>query len=167
MLTLAEFEFCELVALDGFHPTRAVGFAMVWLFLLDVQFPRAELLHPGLTLLVLGSLAWQLFRRQSSPVADWALTVVGGLYLGLCGAYLLELRVLEPDGLWWTLTVVSSILLADSGAYFVGRAWGRHKLAPLLSPHKTWEGYIAGVVVGGLTTSMLALLWQLVAGAER
>jgi len=165
LLTLAEVEFCRLVARDGFHPALAFGIGMVWLFLLDAQFPSLELLQPGMALILLASLAWQLFHRRGSPVADWALTVTGGFYLGLCGACLIRLRSL-PDGLWWTMTAVPAIMLADSGAFFVGRTWGRRKLAPTLSPGKTWEGYLAGVVVGGLLTALLASLWRVGAGAE-
>jgi len=164
LLTLAEIEFCGLMARDGFRPVLAFGVGLVWLFLSDAQFPQWGILQPGLALILLASLAWQLFHRQGSPVADWSLTVTGGLYLGLCGACLIRLRGLQPDGLWWTLTAVFSTMLADSGAYFVGRAWGRHKLAPTLSPGKTWEGYLAGVVVGGLATALLASLWPTEAG---
>jgi phosphatidate cytidylyltransferase len=57
-------------------------------------------------------------------------------------------------------------MIADSGAYFVGRAWGRRKLAPTLSPGKTWEGYLAGIVTGGLLTWLLATLWPKVAGVQ-
>ncbi|RLC99097.1 MAG: hypothetical protein DRI77_03550 [Chloroflexi bacterium] len=170
LLTLAEIEFCQLMARGGFHPVPIFGLGLVWLSLADAylkaQFPALglELLQPGLTLLLLGSLSWQLFHRHESPVTDWALTVIGGLYLGLCGACIIGLRGLRPDGLWWTLTAIPAILLADTGAYFFGRAWGRHKLAPTLSPGKTWEGYLAGVVVGGLLTALLASLWHAQAG---
>jgi len=164
LLTLAEIEFCRLVARAGFRPALAFGLGMVWLYLVDAQFSTLGLLRPGIALILLGSLAWQLFHRQGSPVADWALTVTGGLYLGLCGACLIGLRGLQPDGLWWTLTVVPAIMFADTGAYFVGRALGRHKLAPALSPGKTWEGYVAGWVIGGLMTVLLASLWHSVAG---
>jgi len=164
LLTLAEIEFCRMVARDGFRPALAFGLGMVWFFLVDAQLPTLGLLRPGMALILLGSLAWQLFHRQGSPVANWGLTVTGGLYLGLCGACLIGLRGLQPDGLWWTLTVVPAIMLADSGAYFVGRAWGRHKLVPTLSPGKTWEGYVAGVIVGGLMTALLASLWRTWAG---
>jgi len=164
LLTLAEIEFCSLMAHDGFRPALAFGLGMVWLFLLDAQFSTLRLLQPGLALILLSSLAWQLFHRRGSPVADWALTVTGGLYLGLCGACLIELRCLR-DGLWWTLTIVPAIMLADTGAYFVGRAVGRHKLAPTLSPGKTWEGYVAGVITGGVMTALLASLWRVVPGA--
>lgn len=169
-LTLAEIEFCGLVIRDGFHPTPVFGLGMLWLLLLDAQLEAQHstlrLLHPGMALIVLGSLAWQLFRRQGSPVADWALTVTGGLYLGLCGGCLVRLRGLSFDGLWWTLTVVPSIILADSGAYIIGRMWGRHKLAPLLSPGKTVEGYVGGVIFGGLMTTLLASFLRLQVGTE-
>jgi phosphatidate cytidylyltransferase len=165
LLTLANIEFCHLVASDGFRPTLAFGLGMVWLFLLDAQFSTLGLLRPGMALFLLGSLAWQLFHRQGSPVADWALTMTGGLYLGLCGACLIGLRCMQPDGLWWTLTVVPAIMLADTGAYLVGRVWGRHQLAPALSPGKTWEGYAAGVIASGPLTALLASLWRVRVGA--
>lgn len=160
LLTLAEIEFCSLMARDGFRPTLVFGLGMMWLFLLDVQFPAWQLLRPGLALVLLGSAAWQLLHRQGSAVADWALTVTGGLYLGMCGAALIGLRGLNDDGLWWTLTAVFSIMCADSAAYFVGRAVGQHKLAPTLSPGKTWEGYVAGVLIGAPVTALLTLLWR-------
>jgi phosphatidate cytidylyltransferase len=165
LLTLAEIEFCRLVARDGFRPALAFGLGMLWLFLVDAHFSTLELLQPGMALVLLGSLAWQLYHRQGSPVADWALTVTGGLYLGLSGACLIGLRGLQPDGLWWTLTVVPAIVLADTSAYFVGRVWGRHQLAPKLSPGKTREGYVAGVVVAGLITALLASFWRIELGA--
>jgi phosphatidate cytidylyltransferase len=160
LLTVAEIEFCHLMARDGFRLALAFGIGMVSLFLIDAYMPALELLRPGMALAVLGSLAWQLFHRQGSPIANWALTVTGGLYLGLCGACLIELRGIS-DGLWWTLTTVLSIMFADTGAYFIGRAWGRHKLAPQLSPGKTWEGYLGGVIIGSLMTSLLASVWHI------
>ncbi len=163
LLTVAEFEFVRMMTHVDFHPTLFFGLGFVWLFLADAYRPDLALLQPGMTLLVLGSLTWQLFHRQGSPVADWALTVVGGLYLGLCGACLIELRSL-PDGMWWTLTAIPSVMFADTGAYFIGGAWGRRKLAPALSPGKTWEGYLSGIVIGGLLTGLLAWLWQYNAG---
>ncbi|MCP4543771.1 MAG: phosphatidate cytidylyltransferase [Chloroflexi bacterium] len=161
LLTLAEFEFCQLVARKGFHPALVFGIGMVWILLLDAYAPTLELSRPGMILIILGSLAWHLFHQQESPVPDWALTVTGGLYLGICGACLIGLRRDFPNGLWWTLTTILSIMFADSGAYFIGRAWGKHKLAPAISPGKTWEGYIGGIIVGALVTALLASLWHL------
>ncbi len=163
LLTLAEVEFCRLVARGGFRPVLIFGIGMVWLFLLDALRPTWGLLQPGMLLVVLCSLTWYVFHRQGSPVAGWSLTVTGGLYLGLCGACLIKLRDV-PEGLWWTMTALPAIMLADSGAYFVGKAWGRRKLAPTLSPGKTWEGYLAGVITGAVLTALLASLWCVGAG---
>jgi phosphatidate cytidylyltransferase len=160
MLTLAEIEFCRLMARDGFRLAFVFGVGLLWLFLLDAQWPEWELLRPGLALIVLASLTWQMAHRRRYPVADWAMTVIGGLYLGLCGGCIVGLRALRPDGLWWTLTALPAISFADTSAYFIGRAWGRHKLAPTLSPGKTWEGYLAGVLIGGPLTALLAALWR-------
>jgi phosphatidate cytidylyltransferase len=156
LLTLAEIEFCQLMAQVGFRPALAVGLGLLWLSLLDGQFPEWGLAQPGITFVMLAALAWQVFHRQGSPVANWALTITGGLYLGICGSNLMRLRNLPPDGLWWALAMTPSVMFADTCAYFVGRVWGRRKLAPVLSPHKTWEGYVAGVLGGALLTALLA-----------
>ena len=83
------------------------------------------------------------------------------LYVGWLGAYLISLRNL-PDGMGWFLVSLPSIWAADSGAYFYGRVYGRHKLSPRLSPKKTWEGYIAGVITGVL----IGLAFGAIAGTQ-
>jgi phosphatidate cytidylyltransferase len=129
MLSLAEIEFCNLMARGNFHPALAFGLGMMWLLLVDAQIPELGLLKPGLVLVLLVSLTWQMRHRQGLPVADWALTITGGLYLGVCGASMIRLRGLHT-GFWWMLLAVCAIICADSAAYFVGRAWGRRKMAP-------------------------------------
>jgi phosphatidate cytidylyltransferase len=160
LLTLAVVEFCRLVARNGFRPTTALSIGLVWILLLNAQFPTLSLLQPGLAVILLGSLAWHVFHHQRYQVADWTLTVTGGLYLGLCGAHLIALRQAPNDGLGWTLIVIASTAFVDSGAYFVGSTWGQHKLSPTLSSGKTWEGYIGGVIVGTLATILWSLLWR-------
>ena len=64
------------------------------------------------------------------------------------------------------MVALPAIWFADSGAYFYGRVYGRRKLSPRLSPKKTWEGYIAGIVIGILGSTAFAAMWQLPAGPE-
>lgn len=104
-------------------------------------------------------------RGRDQAAMDFAATIAGIAYLGWIGAYLIDLRGL-PNGLWWLLLVLPSVWLADSGAYFVGIRFGRHKLCPRLSPKKTWEGYWAGVATGTLGCVLLAWLWQRFGGLD-
>jgi len=155
LLTAAEIEFCRIMAHRGFLPFTGFAVALVWVLALDASWPQAGLVEPGVVVIMLASLVWQLCHRQGVPVADWALTVTGGLYVGLCGGSMIRLRGLSPDGLWWTTLAVSANILADCIAFLIGRKWGRHQMAPKLSPGKTWEGYLAGVIVGGVGTAMI------------
>ena len=111
-----------------------------------VRFPEWPLLLPVLSLVMMGSFALHL-RHADRRVGDWALSFAGGLYLGWTAGHLAELRVLD-GGLWWLGLAIGATWATDSGAYLVGRSLGRHKLAPRISPGKTWEGYIGGLILG-------------------
>jgi phosphatidate cytidylyltransferase len=121
-----------------------------------------------LAALLLAAMAWHALdyeRGAVQPGTDFAITVSGMLYLGWIGGYLIALRSL-PGGEWWVLLALPSVWLADSAAYFVGRAIGRHKLSPRLSPNKTWEGYLAGLLTGALAGAGFAVLWRIGAGPD-
>lgn len=104
-------------------------------------------------------------RGRDQAGTDFAITISAAFYIGWLGAYLISIRSL-PEGFWWLLLVLPIVWLADSGAYFIGRAFGKRKLSPRLSPKKTWEGYLGGVVFGTLGAVGLAYLWQIWAGSE-
>jgi len=89
--------------------------------------------------------------RQSTTVAV-ATTVFGAAWIGLGLSFLVLVRDLEPDGRLALITVLVTVFVADTFAYVGGRLAGRHKLAPAISPGKTWEGLLAGFVGGVLTT---------------
>jgi phosphatidate cytidylyltransferase len=93
--------------------------------------------------------------RQSTTVAV-AMTVLGAAWIGLGLGFLILLRDLEPDGRLLLITVLLTVFVADTFAYVGGRLAGRHKMAPAISPGKTWEGFLAGVA-GGVLTTWLAL----------
>jgi phosphatidate cytidylyltransferase len=123
-------------------------------------FEHAPLVLASMCLL---AMTWHLVDYERGAAAsgtDFALTLGGALYLGWIGSYLISLRSLS-DGEWWFLTALPSVWLADSAAYSIGRRFGRHKLAPRLSPKKTWEGYLAGVLAGAASGAALGSLWRL------
>lgn len=163
VLGLAAWEFGQLFRLSGFQPAfpvLALGAAALALGRAFDGFASAPWL---LALLVLVSMTCHLIayeRGRDQAATDFSITLAGWIYLGWLGAYLISIRDL-PEGQWWLLTVLPSVWLADSGAYFIGRSFGRHKLSPRLSPKKTWEGYLGGIVVGTVGTVGLVALWGL------
>jgi phosphatidate cytidylyltransferase len=166
VMALAGTEFALLFRQHGRRPAMPVIIIGILGLVISRQafgFDHAPLI---ITLLITISLIWHLVdfeRGAPTSATDFALTLTGTIYLGWIGAFLVSLRNL-PDGLWWLLLVLPAIWLADSGAYFMGRAIGRHKLSPKTSPNKTWEGYLSGVVVGGIATALFAMLWRVGAG---
>lgn len=81
--------------------------------------------------------------RQSATVAVGA-TVLGSGWIGLGLAHIVLLRDIPAHSVLVVLTVLLAVFADDTAAFFVGRFVGRHKLAPALSPGKTWEGFVAG-----------------------
>ncbi|MCE7946173.1 MAG: hypothetical protein DYG88_01960 [Chloroflexi bacterium CFX4] len=131
------------------------------LALLSLQvFRLTHLLLPLLSLLLLLNLVVMVFRygADGNAALRFSLNVAAALYIGGLGMHLLALRQLENGEQWVTLVVVS-IGIGDVGAYFVGSLLGKHKLAPSLSPNKTWEGYFGGVLFAVVSGALLALLF--------
>jgi phosphatidate cytidylyltransferase len=95
-----------------------------------------------------------LFRARdfARDVPAAALTMLGAVYLGALGGAIAALRIMPPDALgpWRIVLLLAIVMAADTAAYFVGRAVGRHKLAPAISPGKTVEGAVGGVAGGVL-----------------
>ena len=79
----------------------------------------------------------------------------------MLGAWL-SLVVIQQreDGPLWLLWLFLLVWGADIGAYFAGRAFGRHKLAPQVSPGKTWEGVLGGISLAGIACGGILLAWQ-------
>lgn len=160
-LSVSAVEWVQLAAQGGQRVSGGLILLLVWLFVADRLTPQVDLLSPGLVLLLVASMGWAVLRyRQGSDgaMAGFAFTLAGGVYLGWLGAHFVALRAL-PDGGWWTGLAIPAVWLADTMAYLVGVLWGRTKLMPDVSPKKSWEGYLAGIVGGGLGAAGLAALW--------
>jgi phosphatidate cytidylyltransferase len=164
---LASFEYVEMLRRQGYNLALPLILALVLLWLADAVWSGSQWLSPGLAGLTLLASGWILYRRiknpeERTPTAEWALTLAGGIYLGIGGAYLIQMRTL-PDGLWWTLTALPIVWVGESAAYLLGRRYGQHKMAPTISPGKSWEGYAGELGSGVLTGLFLGWLWPTVA----
>jgi phosphatidate cytidylyltransferase len=103
----------------------------------------------GATVLTLVALvsAFVLARDPAADVEGWLWATGSALYFGALAAHFVFLRELA-NGRDWLLFVVLVVWMTDTGAYAVGHAVGRHKLAPAISPGKTVEGAIGGMIAG-------------------
>ena len=107
----------------------------------------------GAGLLVSGGLVL-VRRKRHSALADWAFTVAGALYLGITLLHAPLLRQGE-DGFAWVMVVLAGTFAADTGAYATGRILGRQRMAPRISPGKTWEGTVGGLVAATAVTTVV------------
>jgi len=82
--------------------------------------------------------------------------VFGGLYLGLPVAALAELQSRSP---WLVLLLWAIVWIGDSAAFYVGTAFGRRRLAPVVSPNKSWEGALAALAIGAVSACVYSL-WR-------
>ncbi len=99
---------------------------------------------------------WLIARGETERgLADWLAVVGGVLYVGWLGSYLVPLRQLDEDGQWVFLAVFAAFA-NDTGAYFVGNAVGRTPLAPRISPSKTVEGSLGGLICGVAAVPLLS-----------
>lgn len=109
--------------------------------------------------LIFAFAALLLFReRCAARLNRWSWTAIGGFYVGYLVPHLILLFG-QPDGRAWVFWLFFVVMAGDSAAYFIGRRFGRTKLAPRLSPGKTVQGawgYVAGAVVGGFVAAIFA-----------
>ena len=97
--------------------------------------------------LLLAFLLYGIADTRQSGTITMGSTILGVAWIALGLAHLLLLRDIPDHGRLAIFTVLLAVFADDTAAYFVGRLVGRHKLAPALSPGKTWEGFVAGTVV--------------------
>ncbi len=164
---LAVFEFYRLVAASKVPPLTYFGLIWTLLFVLSRDSDLLSILesHFDLNLLtpllltsaVLLSLIWFLLRAQKEKAfSGWAWTIAGILYVGWLLSYLVALRGLD-DGRNWVFLTLFTTFASDTAAFFTGRALGRHYLARHISPGKTWEGAVGGIL-GAIIVSLLFIL---------
>jgi phosphatidate cytidylyltransferase len=163
-------ELYRLFSHTGYRPRR-IGYLCAVLFVLvaalQTQF-QATLLGFVLLFSFVAPLLGEFPRRQrEGSLVAWALTFTGAVYVGWTIAHFILLRHVEHPlltaplqilhldaGTAWILMGLLLTFANDSLAYFVGRAWGRHRMAPYISPKKSWEGAIGGLI-GSIVTAVL------------
>ncbi len=143
------YEFLRMAKIKPYGFAGLLGYllmgSILWPYLFaahPVDGTFADVLVPVLLLL----LAYSVVRKNHFHIEHVALTILGAFYIGLGFSYMGDIRN-AADGFSLTLMILLGIWSTDSGAYFVGRAIGKRKLWPAISPNKTVEGSIGGLVI--------------------
>jgi phosphatidate cytidylyltransferase len=135
------------------RPVALAGFAGLALELLGVQLGGIEWMLAGfVATLGLAFLLFLVSRTRTSATVAVGSTMLGAGWIGLGLGYLILLRGLPTHGQLAAFTVIIAVFAADTAAYFTGRLVGRHRMAPTLSPGKTWEGFVAGTATAVFVT---------------
>jgi phosphatidate cytidylyltransferase len=166
ILPIATQELATLFAAERVRPYRfiaAVGAGSLALHAFLTQFPPFQrIAASAFAFIIVFIMLFTALRRAwhketQEAITHMAGTVLATMYLGGLGWFLMAIRVKHsaPHGhdfhgtTWTIVTILLVVKFTDIGAYFGGRALGRHKLIPWLSPGKTWEGLAFGLLTAG------------------
>lgn len=174
IVAMSEFLIMKKKLLVSFE--AIVSFLLMLSILLPVfwaGFWTQDTLGGSFYLLALVMLVYTVISKNRFSCDDAGVLLLGGLYAGLGFRFMMLARA---ESLWMMLYALLIVWVTDSGAYLIGRKIGKNKLAPHISPNKTWEGSIGGslsavVIVGAYLYFVQAafpysfstmLLWTLV-----
>ena len=157
---LALFEFYRL-CFGGRSHSWLVGIGLIGFAALILGTHWPDILVPTLLATLVGIISVPLLSRAplEQSLRDGALTLFGVLYLGLTLGALSMTRLL-PQGEWLIFFLLLVTWASDTGAYYVGTLYGRHRLAPTISPKKTVEGLVGGWF-GAILVAYAARWWFL------
>ena len=157
---LAIYEFYIITGISRI--TTVAVFGIIWTVLFIVRpHINVDIYYPLLviSMAIFPMIYLLLYRSRKRIFSTWLWTVTGIIYVGLLLSYLVDLRL--EAGRNWVFLAILVTFASDTFAYFVGRAIGRHLLAPRISPNKTWEGAIAGVAGAIGMSFIFTVSWPL------
>ena len=166
---LGVVEFYDMFSQKRWQPLTFFGMLWTLFFVFNAHYTHSygsettQLLVTSalVSSAVILSLLCSLFLRSSGDrvLFGWAWSLAGVLYMGcLLSYWILLMNSGEWVGRDWVLLALFSTFAFDTTAYFVGRAFGKHKMVPTVSPGKTWEGAIGGLAGAIAAVIILALI---------
>jgi phosphatidate cytidylyltransferase len=156
----ALFELLSAVRGAGGRPSVGLALGCALGLMIAVRAARPLWFAVALGAAVAGSLLLSLrARRGDNPIGDAAWMVLGVVWIGGGGAAAVGILGSGRHGRWLLASFLVVVAVTDIGAYFAGTLLGRHKLAPSVSPAKTWEGVAGGAaaaLAAGVITGLVA-----------
>jgi len=163
---VAQFELYKLTEHKGMLPLKILGLIGTVFITLSFYKYGIEKLWIIITLLFYATLLIELFRNKTSATLNIAATTWGIFYPTVFFGFMILLRELPNElgqnyvlGGKWIILMLITIWICDTAAYFIGKTIGKHKLFPRVSPNKTIEGSVAGLVFSFITAYILHLTY--------
>ena len=147
LAALGLWEFQGLSGLMGFKAPIWLLYPLGFFFVFSGTVLSA--VPVGLVLaiaLIVGLSAFVFLPGRRQGLGRWAMALGGAIYIGMPLNYYLLLYTGSSRGLAWLVAIVAAVVVGDSAALLVGSRLGRHLLFPAISPKKTWEGAVAGLM---------------------
>lgn len=153
LILLAQWEFHHMAAQKGLHEQSLIYLASP-LFVGSVFMASFNSSWAPVPLIVLGSfvflLLMQHFIYNQEPITRISISLMGLLYVVVPLSFPIKITFMSyvegPSGQWWVMFLILVTKASDIGAYFFGKSIGKHYLAPKISPKKTYEGLIGGIL---------------------
>jgi phosphatidate cytidylyltransferase len=156
------YEFYHMANFNRREPLLYLGVLYSLALVLSPHYRSPDALPILITTTMLVSLIYLLCRpAREKAFHKWAWTIAGAIYVGWMLSYWLSLRGLG-DGRSWVYLAILTTFANDTGAFFIGRATGKHKLAPTISEGKTREGAIGGLICAVLGALIVAAVLNLI-----
>lgn len=155
---LAVIEFYQLSRRLGARPSVPLGAALAAALVLSALFPGYGIGPAAFAVALAGFMVARVLRQDLGGfLTDWAVTLVGSAYVGGLLGYYVLLRNLS-QGLAWVVLALLVTWISDTAAYFVGSSIGRRPFFRRVSPRKTLEGAVGGVLIGTLAAMVIGAL---------
>ncbi len=170
IIATAVWEYYSIANTKGYQPLDKIGITSTFIYIfaifLATQFPTLQFLPEMILWLTLLIFFINYFVTGPSPFINLAISVFAIAYLTIPLATLINIVYLPQDsvqdGRWWLIYLIVVTKMTDTGAFFFGKKFGKHKLAPYISPGKTWEGAIGGFITAIASSFLLYLILQLI-----
>ncbi len=178
--TLALWEYYKISETKSISPNKIMGITsgiILQLIIFIGDWRINQYLVVVFLIFLLLTLVFELFSRKLNPITNIAVTITGPLYVSLMLGCLIAIREFyrlfnfndnyitflstsnnEQTFAYFVFALFVTVWICDSAAYFLGKAFGIHKLYPSVSPKKSWEGAIAGFVASIITFTILIYL---------
>lgn len=158
-LVLAASEFFQSVRNVGYRPAILLGLASVAGIALAAYWRGPDAYPVVMALLVVAGLVWFLLGVESEhATANLAITLLGVGWIGILGSFA-ALILRQPHGDAVLIGAVVGTVAYDVGGYLIGSTTGQSRLAPNISPNKTYEGLIGGMILAVVVTTVVLSQW--------